>query len=181
MNTSSIVTAALGVWWGLSVSGTPAGAQSLCAEVQMQIQQELTLERQAFDARLQISNAGTGEQLVISNVNVQVRFSTADGEAVQATSNPNNTNALFYYRLYSMDQINSASNGVVQPGAVADIHWLIIPAVGAGGTNAAGARYGVGALLSYTLMGESNSVEVLPDYITVRSMPRLTLDYFLPK
>ncbi len=157
-----------------------AHAQSLCAEVQMQIQQELTLERQAFDARLKISNAGTGDQLAISNVNVQIRFYDSTGGVVQATTNPNNTNALFYYRVFSLDQINSASNGVVPPGTVADIHWLIIPAVGAGGTNAAGARYGVGALLSYTLMGESNSVEVLPDYITVRPMPRLTLDYFLP-
>jgi len=38
----------------------------------------------------------------------------------------------------------------------------------------------VGATLTYTIGGEDHVTEVTPDYIFVKPMPELTLDYFLP-
>jgi hypothetical protein len=38
----------------------------------------------------------------------------------------------------------------------------------------------VGATLRYTMGGDEQVVEVSPDYIFVKPMPQLQLDYFLP-
>ncbi|MCP4313302.1 MAG: calcium-binding protein, partial [Bacteroidetes bacterium] len=68
----------------------------------------------------------------------------------------------------------------VDANTSADIHWLIIPAPGASNGLEQGTLYYVGATLSYTIGGEENVTEVSPDYIFVKPMPELTLDYFLP-
>ncbi|HID72891.1 TPA: hypothetical protein EYP38_03020, partial [Candidatus Micrarchaeota archaeon] len=65
----------------------PAPAQeSYCAEVQIRIQQELTLERQAFDAHMRINNGLVG--IAVEDVAIDVKFTDADGNAVLATSDP---------------------------------------------------------------------------------------------
>ena len=65
-----------------------------------------------------------------------------------------------------------------QPSA--DIHWLIIPAPGSSNGLESGTLYYVGAKLTYTIGGEEKVTEVTPDYIFVKPMPEITLDYFLP-
>ena len=152
------------------------GAQeaSICAEVQMEIRQELTLERQAFDAMMRINNGV--EHLSVEDVNVDVRFWDQDNNLVTASSDPNDTNALFYIAIDSLQNIsNVGGSGAVAGGTSAEIHWLIIPATGAGGPDPLGARYFVGAELSYTLGGEPHVVDVSPDYIFVKPLPELTL------
>jgi len=150
----------------------------MCAEVRIEIKQELTLERQGFDAMLRLDN-GYPED-VLSNVVVQVKFTDTEDHPVAATSDPNNTNASFFIRVDSLQGISAASNGVVAPAAAAEMHWLIVPSYGAGGTNALGRQYCVGASLSCDLRGRRYEVEVEPDRIRVKPMPRLKLDYFLP-
>jgi hypothetical protein len=61
-----------------------------------------------------------------------------------------------------------------------EAHWLIIPLAGAGGTS--GKEYQIGATVTYRMTGETpvRTVEVIPEIITVRPQPTLTLDYFLP-
>ncbi|WP_054762298.1 hypothetical protein [Methylomonas koyamae] len=76
---------------------------------------------------------------------------------------------------------NVTGSGVVAPASSADIHWLIVPAPGAAGQLAGGKLYFVGATLQYTLNGEAKTTEITPDFIYVKPMPQLTLDYFLPK
>lgn len=153
----------------------------VCSVVRIQIQQELTLERQAFDAHMRITN---GLDLTsLENIDINVWFKDADGNPVLASSDPDNTTALFFITL---DQVQGLSggingNGTIGAGVQADIHWLIIPAPGAGGEGSLGELYQVGASLSYSFGGESESVEVAPDFIQVRPMPMLTLDYFLPE
>ncbi len=86
----------------------------------------------------------------------------------------------FYIQIDSMDKIDDVSgNGTVAPGTTAEIHWLIIPAAGAAADAPNGKLHFVGATLSYTLGGEQEVVEVAPDFITVKPLPQLTLDYFL--
>ena len=152
---------------------------SLCARVKIEIKQELTLERQAFDAHMRIHNGLT--TLAIENVQVEVKFMDKDGNPVRATSDPNDTSALFFIRVDTMDGINDVDGaGTVAPSSTADIHWLIIPAPGAAEENPKGTLYYVGATLTYTVGGEEHVTDVSPDYIYVKPMPELVLDYFLP-
>lgn len=117
----------------------------------------------------------------LRDIHINVWFRDADDNAVLASSNPNDSDALFFITPDSMSGVTGIDgNGVIAPGAQADIYWLIIPAPGAGGQTDAGLLYQVGATLSYSLGGESETVNVAPDFIQVRPMPRLELDYFLP-
>ncbi|MFH0725598.1 MAG: chitobiase/beta-hexosaminidase C-terminal domain-containing protein [Pseudomonadota bacterium] len=153
--------------------------ESLCAKVKIEIKQELTLERQAFDAHMRINNGLT--HVSLENVKVDVLFTDDAGNGVLASSDPGNTDAVFFIRVDSMANIaNVDGAGSVPANASADIHWLIIPAPGASNGLLQGTRYNVGAKLAYTIGGEENVTEVTPDYIFVKPMPELTLDYFLP-
>ena len=94
---------------------------------------------------------------------------------------PNDTTATFFIKVDTMENItNIEGTGTVSPSTSADIHWLIIPAPGAANGVPTGTLYYVGATLRYTIGGEEHVTEVTPDYIYVKPMPLLTLDYFLP-
>ena len=69
-------------------------ADSVCARVKIEIKQELTLERQAFDATMKINHATDAASL--ENVNVTINFTDDLGNSVKATSNSNDTTAKFY-------------------------------------------------------------------------------------
>ena len=155
-----------------------AMAEPICARVKIEIHQELTLERQAFDAKMKITN--TLDTLSIDDVSVDVSFADEDGNTVLASSDPNSTNASFFIRIDSIDGISDVNGtGSVAPATEAEIHWLIIPAPGAAGNLPDGKVFFVGATLNYTVGGVAEEVVVTPDFITVKPLPRLTLDYFL--
>lgn len=156
----------------------PSRAQDLCAEVKIEILQEVTLERQAFDAHMRINN-GLDDQ-ALENVQVDIVIQDESGVSVVHTSDPSNTSASFFLRLDDQENIDLTSQPAgVTPSTSADIHWLMIPAPGAAGSSPLGKRYSVGATLRYTLAGVEEVVEVSPDFIQVRPMPLLSLDYFL--
>lgn len=159
-------------WFGIG------HAASICAVVKIEIRQELTFERQGFEAHLRINNEL--ETLALEDLAVNVVFEDADGNPVVASFDPNNTDAQFFLRIRSMDGVNAVDGtGVVHPASSADIRWLIVPAPGAGGNVPSGKLYFVGAQVGYSLGGEAMQTEVSPDYIYVRPMPLLSLDYFL--
>ncbi len=163
---------------GASASHVSAAVESLCAEVEIDIIQPLTLERQAFDAHMRINNQLT--HLSLENVAVEVQFMDRDGYPVTATSDPGVTNALFFITEDELTNIdNVTGTGSIGTSTSADIHWLIIPAPGAA-VSPNGTVYQVGATLSYTMGGEPFVMKVAPDSVTVKPMPELVLDYFLP-
>ena len=154
-------------------------ADSVCARVKIEIKQGLTLERQAFDAHLGLKNGLS--HITLENVRVDVIFSDAHGNPVTASSDPENPAALFFIRLDSMEDIDDVNGGgTVSPSTTADIHWLIIPSPGSSNGLESGTLYYVGARLSYLVGGEEQVTEVTPDYIFVKPMPEIALDYFLP-
>jgi len=167
----------------LSMFHTASAAESICAVVKIEIRQELTLERQAFDAHMKINNGLTG--LSLENVVVEVIFSDQDGNPVLASSDPDNTDAAFFIRPDSEKISNSGNNtwdiDPVAPLSSSDLHWLIIPAPGTADGQKNGKRYHVGASLTYTLGGEQHTTEVSPDYIFVKPLPQIALDYFLTR
>src|SRR5688572_10424739 len=62
-----------------------ATGDSLCVRVRIEIDQELTLERQGFEARMNISNGGPVD---LDSLNVAVNFMDENNNAVVATSEP---------------------------------------------------------------------------------------------
>lgn len=150
----------------------------ICAKVKIEINQELTLERQAFDAQMKINN--TTADGVIQNVSVDVKVTDENGVPVAVTDNPNDTSAKFFIRVSSKQNITDITGaGTVNPQTSAIIDWLLIPAPGSAGDNPFGKKYLVGATLKYTFAGEDTVLDVSPDVITVKPLPLLTLDYFL--
>jgi len=165
--------------WLLGASAASA-AESVCATVKIEISQELTLERQAFDARMLIGNGLADASL--TDVHIDVQLADENGQSVTATSDPDDPDALFFIRLDTHEGIDDVSgSGVVAPASQADIHWLIIPAQGAGGPLSSGRLYFIGATLAYAVNGERQTLHVSPDAIYVKPLPLLSLDYFLTR
>ena len=151
---------------------------TVCARVKIEIKQELTLERQAFDAQMKINN--TTVDGVIQNVSVVVKVTDENGTPVAVTDNPNDTTAKFFIRVSGKQNIaDITGTGTVNPQTSAIINWLLIPAPGSAGASPFGKKYLVGATLKYTFAGEDTVLDVSPDIITVKPLPLLTLDYFL--
>lgn len=156
--------------FSLLIMQTLSSAQGICAKVSLEILQELTLERIAFDAKMVITNNVPDKDL--TDIRVDVTIKDAEG---------NVKNDLFYIRVSSTNNINSVDGyGVVKAATTAEIHWLIIPSPGAGGTDPAGIPYWAGATLTYTVGGKQEVVSVNPDRIIVKPEAQLILDYFLP-
>lgn len=165
----------------LSLLGSTAQAQeTVCARVKIEIKQKLTLERQGFDAQMKISN--TLDNASLSDVDITVHVTEENGTPVPITTNPDDLSAKFYIRLSHQENIADISgNGVVTPSSTAVINWLLIPAPGAAGETPSGKNYLIGATLKYKFGGETHTLDVSPDLVTVKPMPLLTLDYFLTK
>ncbi len=160
-------------------SAIPAHAQdALCAQVKIEIKQKLSLERQAFDAMMRITNGL--DTSAISGIGINLTFEDDAGNPVVATTDPTNTSAAFFLRVDSMTGIGAVDgSGSIDPKSVGEIHWLIIPAQGTGGVQPQGRMYYVGASLTYTVLGTTSTISVTPDFITVKPQPLLALDYFL--
>jgi hypothetical protein len=168
---------------GISLLPALSHGESLCARVKIEIRQELTLERQAFDARMKISNGLPDRAL--ENITIAVGFTDEEGNPVPVSSDPNDTAARFFMRPDS-EGLSGADDGTwrtgpVPPGHAPVLHWLIIPAPGASLGDPDGRLYYVGAELTYTLSGEEHATEVAPDYIFVKPLPQIVLDYFLTR
>lgn len=152
-------------------------AHAACAKVSIEILQELTVERVAFDARLVITNGIPDQPLQNIRVDVVVR-----------DFNGNVKNEVFFVRPPTLSGISGAldGSGMVAASGRGEAHWLIIPSPGAGYIEQDGAikqigvDYWVGATLSYTVNGQPETVPINPAKITVKPMPQLVLDYFMP-
>ena len=147
-----------------------------CAEVKIVIEQKLSFERQAFDARMLIKN---GLDANLKNIRVELVFTDKDNQPVEVTQKTEDSQAKFFYRtdsLSGVDDINGT--GQIAAKSNADIHWMIIPAFGAAQDK--DTLYNIGAKLTYELNGQETTVDVVPDYVVVKPQPLLTLDYFLP-
>lgn len=154
--------------------------EGACAKVRLEIQQELTLERQGFDARMAITNTVPGVD--VTNLKVVLSIKDQEGREVRYSSDPNDPSALFFVRQSSLAGIRATDgSGVVQSGGEGEAHWLLVPAPGAAKQQQEGARYSIGARVTYFLGGQPADLILVPDTIVVRPMPELTLDYFLKR
>jgi beta propeller repeat protein len=161
----------------VSSFAAPLRAHAACASVSIEILQQLTLERTAFDAKMVITNGIADQSL--DNIRVDVSIVDTSG---------NVKSDLFFVRPPALSGISGSLDGSGSVGASGrgESHWLIIPAPGAGFIEQNGALkqigvdYWVGATLSYTVNGQPETVPINPAKITVKPMPQLVLDYFMP-
>lgn len=159
--------------------------EALCAEVKIQILQELTMERQGFEALMRITNSL--DSMSLENVSVSVNFADENGNPVVATSNTAASDAAFFIRIDDTRDITGlqlgadgfVEQGIIAPRQVGELRWLIIPTASAAAQRKDGKLYFVGAQLRYTYGGKEELVDVAPDSIVVKPQPVLTLDYFL--
>ena len=153
-------------------------SELICATAKIEIAQTVSLERQAFEARMSIKNTLDG--LPLDQVKVELRVTDDSGLPIVFAQNASVTDAQFFVSLDNRRGL-TAINGTdsLAADASADLSWIIIPAVDAAGNTPLGKRYFIGATVSYLHNGESQSIEVSPDHITVTPPPQLTLDYFM--
>jgi beta propeller repeat protein len=156
------------------VLAAPGAAQaqpaSICARVKIEILQQLTFERVAFDARLVVTNNLTTEPLTGFGVSLYVQ----DQAGVDVTSQ-------FFIRTNGLTNIADVSGGgSIDPGVRAEVHWLIIPSYGAGGTDPLGRTYYVGGRVDFQIASGPKNLDLFPAAINVRPQPLLDVDYFLP-
>ncbi len=140
-----------------------------CIKIKLEIKQELTLERQAFDAMLRLKNIMP--EYDMNNISVKVIIKNTTGDIV---------NNLFFMRISSITGIDNVDNGTLPAAGEAEVHWLIIPTPGAGGNTSSGVKYTAEAEISYAVKNKTFNLTTIPDDITVMPMPMLTLDYVLP-
>lgn len=164
----------------LSGAFSARAQETVCARVKIEIKQELTLERQAFDAEMKINN--TTDTSVIESIKIEIKVTDEAGTPVAVSDDPNDTSAKFFVRLSNIQNIAAIDGtGVVNPKTTGVINWLLIPSPGAAGSSPFGKKYLVGATLKYRFGGEETVLTVSPDVITVKPLPLLSLDYFLPE
>jgi len=84
---------ALALLFGIRAALAQSG-DVLCAEVKIVMEQRLSLERQAFEAQMHLSNGLAGQQL--EDVQIALQFFDADRNAVAVTFDPNAGNAHFF-------------------------------------------------------------------------------------
>lgn len=136
-----------------AVSLISNGSESYCAKVKIEILQELTLERQGFEATMRISNGL--DTFALEDIEVDILFQDENENTVVATSDPNADSADFYIRLDDTENISglaqlekgSVAGGKVEPSTEGVIKWLIIPVPGAAKDSPTGKLYFVGAKL----------------------------------
>src|SRR5690606_34180113 len=141
-----------------------AQKEALCAEVKIEILQELTLERQGFEALMRITNSL--DSFTLENVTVSVNFADEFGNPVVATSNTEASDAAFFIRIDDTRNITDmqlGANGLVEQGRIApqqvgELRWLIIPTANAANQRRDGKLYFVGAQLSYSYGGKEERV-----------------------
>ena len=139
----------------------------ICATVKVKIEQELTLTRTGFEARLEVSNSGN---LPLENVSVALRASPYGNATFTATN-------LFVFDEPILTGISATDGtGTIDADSVGKATWLIIPL-----TEAApqlDTKYDIGGLLQYSIDGVEYSQSLASDTITVQPDPQLYLTYF---
>ena len=134
-------------------------------EVKIQIDQKVSLEREAFNATLDLNPTVS----TLENVRLALDIKDMDG---------NDASGLFFVVVTQQSGISSVDGGTVS--GPAEINWQIIPGSAAGGTEPDGLQYTISAAIDYEYGGDSFSYATQSETVTVKPMPKLTLDYELP-
>ncbi|XP_046567359.1 uncharacterized protein LOC124275748 [Haliotis rubra] len=138
--------------------------EGICAKVRIRITQDLVLTRDAFQARLEIEN---GEEGSLEKIDVDIIITRTGG-------NGSLENDLFSIGQPVLEGISDVSGtGTLATGVKGSADWLIVAYKGAAVDE--DVNYDVGGTLSYFVGEKEFNVPLLPDTITVKPNPSLTL------
>jgi|GEM_PF-3069408 len=152
------------------LGGGGGGGGTATEVVKLVIPQTATLEREGFDARLEMTN-GLDKELV--GVSVSPRVTDADG--VDVTDR-------FYVVPPEMTGITAVDGSDSLDGySTMTGRWVLIPGEGLGGTELEGKPYWVKAVISYYVDGHRKETQTESIQITVHPQPKLYLHYYVPK
>ena len=143
----------------------------VCAVVKISIGQQLSLTREAFNAKLEIENMESSE---LTNIHVDITIHRSPTGEESSHLFSIGEASLSGAVTDSGDYWSLPSNGA---GA---IEWLLVAYDEAAPTNENEAYY-VGGRLQYILAGNNISVPLLPTRITITPNPSLVIHYFLEK
>lgn len=174
------------LWAGIAAIALACSAvaqqqfQGVCANVKIEIQQELAFERIGFEATLEITNSLGGDPIT----DFGARLTFVDPMDLVGGV-PRDVSDRFFVQRPRFTDINAIDGtGVIGPTKTAIIRWFIIPKPGAGGTLPQGKEYEVGVSMG----GKTAGVEIpstvlfaIPDTITVKPEPQLEIRYFQPR
>ena len=132
--------------------------------IRLQIDQEVTLARQAFDVALNL----VPNVHVLDSMQVTLNITRTSGEAADD---------VFFVIPASANSPALNGGSIDAPTTVA---WQIVPSAEAGGTTVAGESYLISASASYSVNGNPFGFDTLEESITVLPMPDITLTYSLP-
>ena len=139
----------------------------VCASVHVRIEQELTLTRTGFEARLEILNSGTSPLTNVSVVLSAYPFNNFEDDATD----------LFAFDDPVLDDLTSIDgSGRIEANGKAQATWLMIPLTAAAPQFST--TYDISGILSYYVDGIEYIQYLAPDMITVLPDPQLYLTYF---
>jgi Fibronectin type III domain len=139
----------------------------ICAAVKVKIEQELTLTRTGFEARLEVSNNGDHR---LENVSVVLRATPFGNASFDATP-------LFVFGDPALNMISAVDGtGVIDSNRVGSATWLIIPLSEAAPVFET--KYDISGILLYSIQGVKYEQYLAPSTISVVPDPQLHLTYF---
>lgn len=154
--------------------------QGVCANVKIEIQQELAFERIGFEATLEITNNVGGDP--ITDFAAALTF-VDPNDLVDGL--PRDVSDRFFVQKPRLTDVNAVDGtGVIGPTKTGIIRWFIIPKPGAGGTAPQGKKYEVGVNMNGKMAGVDIPKTIfyaIPDTITVKPEPELEIRYFQPR
>ena len=133
--------------------------------VKIEIDQSTTLEREAFNACLNLEPTVSSLQ----DVSIELKIEDPDG---------NDARDKFFVIVTEQTGIGSLDGGSIS--GPASINWQIIPSSDAGGTQASGLEYKISTAIDYAYNVNAHSYVTDEETITVKPMPKLAIDYELP-
>lgn len=139
--------------------------------VKLEIPQKASMEREAFDCNLELSNGHLRADM--TGLNIQVRVEDAQNQDVTPR---------FYLVPPELAGIGAIDGSdTLRALSTMTAYWQLIPGEGLGGTQPEGKKYYVKAVMSYFVNGRLVQTETQAVEITVHPQPQLYLHYYIPQ
>ncbi len=155
--------------------GMPGVTEEEVERVHLTIDQRLTLERQAFNVALELTNDTDFE---ISDFAMNVITRDEEGEIL--TEDETDPEGPLFFQSPILTNITGIDgSGVIHAHSSAVIHWLVIPRTHSGGE--CGMDYQLQGSFSFAIADTTLSILTEASPITVNPMPLLDVTYALPQ
>jgi hypothetical protein len=149
----------------LSQLGIQTQHEGVCAHVRLQLDQDLVMARDAFNATLELANNDT---VPLTNVEVVIEPRDASGNL------QTNLFAVLQPTLSALSAVDGT--GVLPAQSQGNASWILVPTADA--APAQPTVYAIGGHLSFTENDQVVTVPLSPVNVTVYPSPSLTVQYF---